>query len=101
MATTQQVDLANSRLKLLVDDADHERVNAHIWMLIAAHPDQPMRAWARIQGDMVYLHHFVTNTHYNTHTIRFANGNALDHRKENLKVTDEPDVRFTRKKDRA
>lgn len=97
---TQQVDLANSKLKLLVDDDDFERVNKHIWMLIAYRPDMPLRAWARIDGDMVYLMHFVTNTTYDTHTIAFRNMNALDHRKANLLVAEGADPRFTRKKDR-
>lgn len=97
---SQQVNLANSKLKLLVDDEDFERVSQHIWMLIAYKPDKPLRAWARINGDMVYLMNFVTNTTYDTHTVTFGRGGTLDHRKENLIVVEGADARFTRKKDR-
>ena len=73
-----------------VDTADYERVSKHSWCLLdlRKHRRGLLYAQSRIDTKIVYLHRFVRKVTDSDIEVDHRNGDGLDCRKRNLRVTD-------------
>jgi hypothetical protein len=92
----------------IVDDDDYDLVNAHSWY---AHQDPDGKTYAatRIMGDVTYMQRLIMGEQVDEDLVHddyidHINGNKLDNRRENLRVTSIQENAMNRnktKKDRS
>ena len=70
---------------VLVDDEDVGRCSAYSWFIFTVSGGLKYAA-ANVDGKRIYLHRFITNAQPGQY-VDHINGNSLDNRKENLRIT--------------
>lgn len=77
--------LSNLPIEVLVDDEDLERINLYIgWNILTRDTDK--KVYCYHSGETIYLHRVVMNCPEYA-IVDHKNGNGLDNRKENLRIT--------------
>jgi len=77
-----EIQLANNKGVVIVDDEDHEKIKGYSWHIHKAGTKDYARAW--IHGRREYMHRVIMSGDLIDH----INGNGLDNRKSNLRLAD-------------
>ncbi len=82
---TKEINLKNSKLKILVDDEDYEYLNKFLWKIIKKRTEYN-HPYSTHYGRIVRPHRLILNLTNPKIIVDHVNGNSLDNRKENLRI---------------